>query len=139
MGLETSYYTLIHRLTHWCSIRWQKNFFTCDRFSKIGWARQLSMIINATFLPLAWNFLFTSLTQSSSKTLSIQLFLCDWYLQGSWTLPSKINFVICFKDSPLKIMKNAFYFTLKALFVFKIFKFLSWFFGHVEKTAWWER
>ena len=28
-------------------------------------------------------------------------------------------------ESPLKIMKNAFYFTLKALFVLKMFKFLS--------------
>ena len=27
-------------------------------------------------------------------------------------------------ESPLKMMKNAFYFTLKALFVLKIFKFL---------------
>ena len=35
--------------------------------------------------------------------------------------------------SPLKIMKNSFYFTLKALFVLKRFKFLSWLFGHVEK------
>ena len=35
--------------------------------------------------------------------------------------------------SPLKMMKNAFYFALKALFVLKIFKFLSWLFGHVEK------
>ena len=30
------------------------------------------------------------------------------------------------------MMKNAFYFTLKALFVLKIFKFLSWLFGHVK-------
>ena len=30
-------------------------------------------------------------------------------------------------------MKNAFYFILKALFVLKIFKFLSWLFGHVAK------
>ena len=36
-------------------------------------------------------------------------------------------------ESPLKMMKNAFYFTLKALFVLKIFKFLSSIFGHVEK------
>ena len=36
-------------------------------------------------------------------------------------------------ESALKIMKNAFYFTLKALFVLKIFKFLSWLFGHVSK------
>ena len=36
-------------------------------------------------------------------------------------------------ESPLKLMKNAFYFTLKALFVLKIVKFLSWLFGHVDK------
>ena len=30
-------------------------------------------------------------------------------------------------------MRNIFYFILKALFVLKIFKFLSWLFGHVEK------
>ena len=47
--------------------------------------------------------------------------------------------VIYFIESPLKMLKNAFYFTLKALFVLKIFKFLSWLFGHVEKTAWLER
>ena len=35
--------------------------------------------------------------------------------------------------TPFKMMKNAFYLTLKALFVLKIFKFLSWLFGHVEK------
>ena len=35
----------------------------------------------------------------------------------------------------LKMMKNAFYFTLKSLFVLKIFKFLSWLFGHVEKLV----
>ena len=38
-----------------------------------------------------------------------------------------------------KMMKNAFYFTLKALFVLKILTFLSWLFGHVEKNAWLER
>ena len=42
----------------------------------------------------------------------------------SHLLPKKI-FFICFNDSPSKMMKDAFYFTLKALFVFKIFKFLS--------------
>ena len=32
---------------------------------------------------------------------------------------------ICFIESPLKIMRNSFYFILKTLFVLKIFKFLS--------------
>ena len=36
-------------------------------------------------------------------------------------------------ESPLEMMKNAFYFTSKALFVLKVFKFLSWLFGHVSK------
>ena len=36
-------------------------------------------------------------------------------------------------ESRLKTMKNTFYFTSKALFVLKIFKFLSWLFGHVVK------
>ena len=31
-------------------------------------------------------------------------------------------------------MEKTFYFTLKALFVLKIFKFLSWLFGHVKKS-----
>ena len=35
-------------------------------------------------------------------------------------------------ESPLTMIKTAFYFTLKALFVFKIFKFLSWLFSNVE-------
>ena len=42
-------------------------------------------------------------------------------------------------ESPLKMMKNAFYFTLKTFFILKIFKCLSWLFGHVEKTAQLER
>ena len=36
--------------------------------------------------------------------------------------PSK-KIVISFIESPLKLMKNAFYFILKALFVLKIFRF----------------
>ena len=36
-------------------------------------------------------------------------------------------------ESPLGMMKNAFYFSLKVLFVLKVFKFLSSIFGHVEK------
>ena len=36
-------------------------------------------------------------------------------------------------ESPLKMMKNTFYFTSKALFVLKIFKCFSWLFDHVGK------
>ena len=54
-------------------------------------------------------------------------------LKSDSHLPKKLYY--CFIEIPLKMMKNAFYFILKALFVLKIFKFLSWLFGHVRKTA----
>ena len=36
-------------------------------------------------------------------------------------------------ENPLKMMKNVFYFTIKAYFVLKIFKFLSLLFAHVSR------
>ena len=59
-------------------------------------------------------------------------------LKSDSPLPKK-SFFICFNDCTSKMIKNAFYFILKDLFVFKIFKFLSWLFGHEEKMAWLER
>ena len=38
-------------------------------------------------------------------------------------------------ESPLKMMKNVFYFTSKVIFIRKIFKFFSWLFGHVMKNG----
>ena len=35
--------------------------------------------------------------------------------------------------NPLKMIKNAFYFTLRTFFVFKKFKFLALIIGHLEK------
>ena len=45
---------------------------------------------------------------------------------GIWDshFPKKVAF-ICFNESSLKMMRNALYFMLKALFVLKIFKYLS--------------
>ena len=47
--------------------------------------------------------------------------------------PSKKFVFIYFNASPLKIMKDAFYFIWKAFFVLGIFTFLSWLYGYVEK------
>ena len=49
--------------------------------------------------------------------------------------PFKKICVICFNESPLKMMKKASYFILKALFVLKIFKFSSLVFGHIERAT----
>ena len=51
-------------------------------------------------------------------------FLKSLELKPDSQLPKKFC-VICFIESPLKMMKNAFYFILKALFVLKIFRFMS--------------
>ena len=52
--------------------------------------------------------------------------------------PSKKNYIICFIENPLKMMKNAFYFILKTLSVFTILTFSSWLLGYVGKMAWLE-
>ena len=65
---------------------------------------------------------------------SMQKWLDDNDIQVGLS-PSKKSCVICLITNPLKMMKIAIYFILKALFVLKIFKFLSQLFGHVGKTA----
>ena len=37
------------------------------------------------------------------------------------------------------MLKNAFYFVLKAAFLHKIFKLLFWVFDHIVKMAWLEK
>ena len=53
----------------------------------------------------------------------------------SQTFTFQKDYFVCFKERHLETMKITFYFILKALFVLKIFKFLSQPVGHVEKTA----
>ena len=53
------------------------------------------------------------------------------------SLPNKLLYLL--QWNPFKNDENCFCFTLKDIFVLKIFKFLSWLYGHVEKTTWLER
>ena len=48
------------------------------------------------------------------------------------SLSKKFAFIY-FNESLLKVIKNVFYFMLKALFVLDILTFLSCFFGYIEK------
>ena len=57
--------------------------------------------------------LFSKIKRSKEMLLKVGILL------------SKKICVICFIDSTLKMIKNAFYLVLNALFVLKIFKFLS--------------
>ena len=91
-------------------------------------------------------FAATDKTLEKKETVALRNFrkyMCDGILD--WLGHFEILILKTFKgalsglkqllatESPLKMMKNAFYFTSKALFVFKTFKFLSWLFGHVAK------
>ena len=49
------------------------------------------------------------------------------------TLIFQKGYFICFNENPLKMMKDAFYFVLKAPFVPKIFNFFLVFSCHIEK------
>ena len=76
---------------------------------------------------------------SGAEEIFISSSISQWKLKVGLSFSKKKNYFICFNESPLKMMKNAFYFILKALFILKIFKFLSRLFGHAGKTAWLER
>ena len=60
-----------------------------------------------------------------------QLYVEQMYENFKGALSGLRQFLVF--ESTLKMMKNAFYFLLKARFVLKIFKFLFLLFGHVEK------
>ena len=69
------------------------------------------------------------LTARFSNIFRTNILLAEIWLKGAL---SDLRQILT-TESPLKMMKNAFYFTSKAFFVLKIFKFLSWLFGHVSK------
>ena len=85
------------------------------------------------------------MTRSDNKWPFRVIFLFFFWIRGVHnTKPpgeSSLNFKGAFSalrqflatESPLKMIKNAFYFNSKALFILKVFKFLSWIFGHVWK------
>ena len=86
-----------------------------------------------------WCFLKTSSISFCLESTKIQLaIIYHSFLFKIGLSASKKHFLICFNDSPSTMMKNGFYFILKALFVLKIFKFMSWLICHVEKRTWLE-
>ena len=112
--------------------------------TKIHWSAKLAASdafhMFAQSVPLSYRCLKNVIYQIDNKN--------EWLLRSvTFTAKLELVFVLksdshlftCFNDSPSKLTKNAFYFILKALFVLKIFAFLSWLFRHAEKTAWIER
>ena len=84
----------------------------------LKWFLQLSLAICVIFM-------------STRKSEKSENFLKNLEIQKGLSLQSKSGshlpgfLFIFFNDCPSKMMKNGFYFILKALFILKIFKFLS--------------
>ena len=57
-----------------------------------------------------------------------------WKFKVGFSTSKKYCF-ICFNEILLKMMKSIFYIILKALFILKILRFLSWLLGHLKKSC----
>ena len=129
--LSTILDLLVNHLWSWCQML---RAHQCKQ-SLVG----LALGVPCTF---TWCLFSYSLSVCSCY-LFLSFYWFYFFLKILWSIKNiKIGLsnicAICFIESPLKMIKNDFYFILKALFGLKIFK-LSWLFGHVEKTAWLER
>ena len=105
---------------------WQVHLEQCNRnLEKFHDPPQLRGNVNLSKLKTARN----SVQKHQEKYLSHHRrtamlgLLLNFYTWIHDSKPSKKTHVIWFIESPLKMIKNAFYFILKALFVLNIFKF----------------
>ena len=104
-------------------LRFQKRAFCCKNTKKIffclltfcfWWSFRWKLRF---FHSMFWNFFW------------VTFWLLLWLFKGA--LSGLIRSLAT--ERPLKMMKNAFYFSSKALFVLKMFKFLSWHFDYGAK------
>ena len=89
------------------------------------------------------NFLILELESSVSRLIRNSFWGGLFYfsylgLKSDSHLP-KNNYAIWLIESPLKMMKNAFYFIWKAFSILKIFRLLTLLFGRIGKTSQLER
>ena len=76
--------------------------------------------INPAFSSVAFHKQTSHLQSKLSDWVLFEMLHCPQHVKVGLS-PSKKICVICLIESPLKMMKNAFYFILKALFVLKLF------------------
>ena len=113
-----------------------KDFLIMSIFGNVGDPAMKFKLVLKPF----WSFFCFSRTTFLTMILGIfnKSFEQTLSSKSDSHLPKKICFMY-FIESPLKMMKNAFYFILKALFFLKIFKLLSWLFCYIEYMTWLER
>ena len=116
-----------------------------------GYAERLNLVYETIMIKwrdclflIFWKYFLTSINYFFSPALRYTDWRC--FIQALYKIDQKIKvglsatkifFYFCFNDSSSKMIKNAFYFILKAYFVLKIFKCLSWVFGQVALHKKW--
>ena len=103
-----------------------------SRFSRKGGSNKNGGIIPLSTLWYSVLLIFLHFLKTLHMTSYFQVMELNSHLQ------KKIE-INCFNEHPLKMKQKAFYFISKALFICKIFKFLFWLYGHVEKKTLLER
>ena len=105
----------------WCW--WSKNWGLLDEKKRLFIWRSLWKDNGATF----YSFDFSSFW----AIIKVYRYLYTW----SRAVFFQKKYCISFNESPLKMMKNVFYFIVKPYFIDKIFNFLSWFFLSSRKNS----
>ena len=143
LGKYTKNTDILVFLFEWLKRDWQP--YDCCLHRKLFYLSTLSRITLYHLRLIFWDALrdlipFVQFKKREKHSLGIITFSNTWKYNNT---RNTISFSVCkfffiflkvqflANESPLKIMKNAFYFTSKTLFVLKIFKFLSWLFVHL--------
>ena len=92
-------------------------------------------VLLATFLKVGTTYMLMVLNTFFVSTVNFKIALTS----ESWNLTIQKNLRYFLHWKPFKKAKKTFHFIFKALSILKVFKFLPWLFGHVEKIAWLER
>ena len=118
------------------SVCTSNTYMKLQNFRKLGKNAKLSkkwtLPISGQNLFPEWCPLIRDYTAELFNTKFLMRF-CMNCLNQLW-----LQFVVFvyFNERPFQVMNNAFYFDLKALFVLKIFDFLSWPFWSCRKATW---
>ena len=126
-------------------IFWQGQYFVAHQIKSIQKLWKTSMV-TSHFQTSAWGAWRHSLFSSVTAKFRLEDH-CPWSVQKTRKMAfidgvSKLNLdcrlpkkivIIYVNENTLKMVKNAFYFMWKALLVYEIFTYLSWFFGYIEK------
>ena len=112
------------------------------RTDRVGYFRFIIKLKTMTLIRLlAWTAGFSPNPQKINTIqyhwLNSPWKIMTWILKSDSHLPNKLFYLL--PRNPFKNDETCFLFQLKSSsFILKILKFLSWFFGQAEKTAWFE-